>query len=209
MCNEIYIQIFSCTWNTKPKQNIFRYNSVKTRSPSLIALQPEDEGLPSTLEMHQLQQPWAQVKNCPVSLPVPTPPASCRQTGATQRPRSCSLPDPAQDFAMNPEVSLHETKAGKSEGLIFRKRGEQQSRITHVAPVPSRRCSLWDLHRRNRSTALRGRAPHSPHRWCRDRGPSCPADRASTFCRQPTAGATPHYSLDLMLHSDLTLITLE
>lgn len=46
------------------------------------------------------------------------------------------------------------------------------------SPFPSRRCSLWDLHRRNRSIALRGWHPRSLL-LLHGRGPSCRADLAS------------------------------
>lgn len=98
-------QIFSDIIQLKPEVLLWL--------PCCIALQLEEEGFPSTLETHQLQQPQAQVKNCPVLLPVLTPPALCQWARATPRTSSrCSL-DPPRDFAMNPEVSLQETSGTK------------------------------------------------------------------------------------------------
>lgn len=70
---------------------------------------------------------------------------------------------------------------------------EEEDKYTYRAPVPSHRCSLWDLHRRNRSITLHGWAlrsllPSHAH------GPSCQADQASTYCRQTTGG---DHTLDL------------
>lgn len=63
--------------------------------------------------------------------------------------------------------------------------GEYRVKWTYMATGPSHKCSLWDLHRRNHSTALHGWAQHSllP---VHAHGPSCQVDQASTFYRQTT-----------------------
>lgn len=115
-------------------------------------------------------------------------PSTCCVSQPVPHKWSCSLHfHSARCYVLAIKTNNSGIKRLKHVWAVKTDRNTQRVKVTYRSPSLSHRCSLWDLHRRNRSTVLGEWDLHSLL-LLRGSGPSCLAVQASTFCRQTTGG---------------------